>query len=146
LSDENVSPNEKLVLCEVCGFDLWKPIARLAVSTLGLYSDERFPGRCILALNEHHERWEHLDSELLHRLVDDSQIALRAIEAATGSARVNLAVLGNTDPHVHFHLIPRFPAVEPNPTKSPWDDPRPRRVLPAAREQELQQLIREAIS
>src|SRR5690606_22953314 len=39
--------------CAACGFELARPIARLRASTVALYDDARFPGRCVLALDEH---------------------------------------------------------------------------------------------
>ena len=128
-------------LCDVCGFELWQPVAELSVSVLGLYNDDRFPGRCILVLKDHREHWEDLDSGLLGEFASDSQRAVKAITTATGSIRVNLAILGNTDPHLHFHLIPRNPNIEPNPKKSPWNDPRSPRYL----ETEALTLLREQI-
>jgi diadenosine tetraphosphate (Ap4A) HIT family hydrolase len=111
--------------CPSCGFELWNPICQMNVSFLGLYDDGRFPGRTILVLNEHFEHWEDIPRELLNEFVADSQRAMRAMSALTGASRINLAVLGNTDAHVHFHLIPRRRDSEPNPSKSPWNDPRP---------------------
>lgn len=110
--------------CSQCGFELWEPVRQLDVSFLGIYNDARFPGRAILVLNEHIDRWEDIPSSLLNAYVADSQKAMRAISKVTGADRVNLAVLGNTDPHVHFHLIPRYREGEPLPSKSPWNDPR----------------------
>jgi diadenosine tetraphosphate (Ap4A) HIT family hydrolase len=127
--------------CPICGFGLWHPIGALKVSHLGLYDDARFPGRCILSLNDHAEHWEELDPSLLHDFVDDSRTAISAIRGATGAQRVNLAVLGNTDPHIHFHLIPRSPSTEPNPMKSPWSDPRKQEQLPPGTVSELISLI-----
>ena len=120
--------------CKECGFSLWNPIARLTVSTLGLYDDGRFPGRCLLVLNEHFSQWEVLDRGLMQPFIEDAQRAARAISRASGSPRVNFAILGNTEPHVHCHLIPRRSEGEPNPKKSPWNDPRPvKKLLPDAR-------------
>jgi diadenosine tetraphosphate (Ap4A) HIT family hydrolase len=116
--------------CSVCGFSLWLPIESIGVSYLGLYNDARFPGRCILALKNHCEHWEDLNASVLHQLVDESQRVIQAIKGVTGSERVNLAVLGNTDGHIHFHLIPRFPLEESSPGRSPWNDPRPRSPMP----------------
>ena len=124
--------------CPQCGFGLWNPVGSLEVSTLGLYNDGRFPGRSILVLNEHIEHWEDVPSELLSAYVADSQHAIRAIAQVTGASRVNLAVLGNTDAHVHFHLIPRYPDAEAFPGKSPWNDPRPSQKLG---ELELERLV-----
>lgn len=105
-----------------CGFMLWNPIAESEFSRLGLYDDARFPGRCILRLNAHYDSLEELPEDVLLSFMQDVQIAMLAIKAATGAARVNVAILGNRDPHVHAHLIPRFPSEEHFPDCSPWND------------------------
>jgi diadenosine tetraphosphate (Ap4A) HIT family hydrolase len=110
--------------CDVCGFELWIPVKALEVSTLGIYNDNRFPGRSILVLNEHESLLEELTEETLFAFMLDVQKAVRAIKKSTGSNRVNVAILGNRDPHVHAHLIPRYPDNEEKPDSSPWDDPR----------------------
>jgi diadenosine tetraphosphate (Ap4A) HIT family hydrolase len=115
--------------CSECGFALWNPVCQLDVSFLGIYNDARFPGRSILALNEHIEHWEDIPSSLLAAYAADSQKAIRAISRVARVARVNLAVLGNTDAHVHYHLIPRYPESESLPNKSPWNDPRPQEKM-----------------
>ena len=129
-------------VCTNCGFELWLPIAELKVSTLSLYSDGRFPGRAILSLKEHFESLEELPPTLALDFLLDSQIAMGAIRRATGSPRVNYAVLGNAVAHVHAHLIPRYPESETKPHSSPWDDPRPRTKLEMPRESSLIGAIR----
>ena len=54
--------------CGVCGFDLWLPVAvkGLKVTHLGMYSDARFPGRC-LVLNDHYEGMEDMPAALPRR-------------------------------------------------------------------------------
>lgn len=44
-----------------------------------------------------------------------------AVLAATGAARINYAILGNLDPALHAHVIPRY-AHEPDPNRTahPW--------------------------
>jgi len=132
-------------VCPTCGFELWHPIGTLSVSYLGFYSDSRFPGRCLLVLRDHYESWESLPPDLLHEFVDDSQKAIRTIENVTGSRRVNIAVLGNAEPHVHFHLIPRYPRIEPLPNKAPWEDPRPRSQLASEENERLVSKLRIAL-
>lgn len=113
-------------VCNVCSFDLYLPIASLRVSHLGLYNDSRFPGRCLLVLNDHYESFETLPPHLMALYMEDIKQSIHAIKSATGSDRVNLAILGNREPHVHSHLIPRYPEQEEFPDCSPWDDPRPK--------------------
>lgn len=115
--------------CIECGFGLWKPIAELEVSEIGLYSDSRFPGRCILKLNEHMTQLEELDEGLLLLFMKDSQRAIKAILKSTDAQRVNFSILGNAEPHIHAHLIPRVPELEEFPNKSPWNDSRERTDL-----------------
>ena len=123
--------------CTVCGFELWEPIAASAHSKLGLYNDSRFPGRCILSLVIHEESMESLSMDTLMEFMRDAQVAMKAIKRATGAARVNFSVLGNREPHVHAHLIPRFPENEEFPDCSPWNDQRPKEKLP---KQEVERL------
>lgn len=135
--------------CATCGFELWNPITptpRLAVSDLALYDDSRFPGRCILRLGEHSESLTDLAAKEASAFMLDVREAMQAIQLVTGAERVNVAVLGNTVSHVHAHLIPRFPANEEKPEKSPWDDPRPKTALPAALRFELIMALEEALS
>lgn len=115
--------------CEICGFKLYVPVAELRVSWLGLYDDARYPGRCLVVLNEHHEHLQQLDRDLRHHFLDDIDVAMRAIADVTEAERVNMAVLGNTEPHLHGHLIPRVPDGDPVPDRPHWEDPRPRPPL-----------------
>lgn len=128
MSDSGFS-NSSFVKCKDCGFELWEPIAELSYSCLGLYDDARFPGRCILSLKEHWEDFSSLPHAQLYAFVSDAQRAAQAILKATGASRINYAILGNTVPHVHFHIIPRYPEIEELPDKAPWNDPRPLRRL-----------------
>lgn len=61
--------------------------------------------------------------------MQDVNASIHAIKNATGSPRVNFAILGNRESHVHAHLIPRFPEQEEFPDCSPWNDPRAKGVL-----------------
>jgi len=116
--------------CDECGFDLWLPVANLSVSVLGFYDDARFPGRCILAFRDHAEELTQLADEDAGAFMDDARTAARAIYAATRCDRLNYAILGNTVPHLHWHLIPRTLKDDPIPTRPPWEHPDPQTKLP----------------
>ena len=109
--------------CPQCHFALWLPLAELELSTLGLYDDARFPGRCILALNAHHDDLVDLDDHVTLSFMRDVRQAALAIKRATNAKRVNIAFLGNAVPHVHAHLIPRVPGGDPVPDRAPWAHP-----------------------
>lgn len=108
---------------------LWEPIAFSQHSKLGLYNDDRFPGRSILVLRDTYTALEDVPMDTMISFMRDIQISMAAIKNATGAKRVNMSILGNRDPQVHAHLIPRFPENEEFPDSSPWNDMRPKGTL-----------------
>jgi diadenosine tetraphosphate (Ap4A) HIT family hydrolase len=80
-------------------FDHWVVLARPAQATLG---------SLILAAKSDATSFAHLDREAYAEL----QIASAAIEAALGKGvrfdKINYLMLMMVDPHVHFHVIPRY--------------------------------------
>lgn len=132
--------------CSTCGFDLWLRIGSLEVSSLGLYNDSRFPGRCLLSLNEHFDHLDNVPTDLRHAFMDDIALASLSIRLATGSPRINVSILGNAESHVHAHLIPRYPETERHPNQAPWADPRPKEKLPDSEVQRLRSWIGQLIS
>lgn len=129
--------------CETCGFDLWLTYGELSVSDIGLYSDARFPGRSILRLKGHYDRLESVPADEAFGFMKDIQRASLLLRETTGAERVNVAILGNSEAHVHAHLIPRWPLLEAKPGSSPWDDPRPREALEKTTMEELLRRLRE---
>jgi diadenosine tetraphosphate (Ap4A) HIT family hydrolase len=115
--------------CSDCGFELWLPLAALSVCDVGMYDDARFPGRMIVSLREHVEHLDEVRPDLLSCLMQDVTAASTVLRKALGADRVNVAFLGNQVPHLHAHLIPRYGASEPMPTKAPWSDSRPSTTL-----------------
>lgn len=117
--------------CTECGFELWRPLWRFETSVLGLYDDARFPGRCLLVLDDHKVNFDDLPQRRAQAFAVDIQRAARAIRRALSPDRVNIALLGNTEPHIHAHLIPRY-ADDPIPLRPPWEHPEPKTKLSGA--------------
>lgn len=109
--------------CDSCGFSLWHPIVPLVVSAVGLYDDDRFPGRALVVLREHHEHWDAVPAELAGRFTNDMLVVGRVLRTTFGADRVNYAVLGNVESHVHAHVIPRYLPTDPIPARPPWEHP-----------------------
>lgn len=131
--------------CE-CGFEIWHPLVVTRFCTVGFYNDWRFPGRLIVSCTEHFDSVEDLSAAALTRFMRDVRAISSAQRLALGADRVNIAILGNQEAHVHAHLIPRVYAQEPRPEKAPWEDPRLRGPLDAVRSQQVQNLLRSALS
>jgi diadenosine tetraphosphate (Ap4A) HIT family hydrolase len=126
--------------------ELWRPLVKLNVSTLGLYDDERYPGRCLLVLDEHWEDLATVPENLACDLLADARRAASAVQKAVGADRINYAVLGNVEPHVHFHLIPRRWSEDPAPGRSPWHAPGPATRLEPSRREVIEESIKRALS
>ena len=84
-------------------------VAELGASVLVVDPVQRYPGKATLIAREHIPVGTMLDlaDETLLALHADVLCAARAAKAATGAARVNLALFANMAPHVHWHLVPR---------------------------------------
>lgn len=111
--------------CSECGFKLYHPVTELKVSNWGIYDDARFKGRSIISLQPHYTDVTQIPEDMFNVFMADIRTAMKLLQETTECERVNLAILGNTVNHVHAHLIPRYPAQEEHPGKSPWNDPRP---------------------
>ncbi|SIL99567.1 Uncharacterised protein [Mycobacteroides abscessus subsp. abscessus] len=130
--------------CGFCGFSVWLPIAQLSAADVGLYDDGRFPGRLLVSAREHHDHLDQMPADELGLFMADIQRACRALRSLSGVRRVNVAVLGNREPHVHAHLIPRRPG-EMNAKSAPWDGADPRVSLEPSVRVELINRLRELL-
>ena len=100
----------------------------LSVSHVGLYDDARFPGRLIVSLDEHVEHFDQADPGVAAAFVADLQVASVVLRKMGDVDRVNVAVLGNKDPHLHAHVIPRR-VTDANFGIAPWEKADPHSKL-----------------
>lgn len=131
--------------CVKCGLQLWIPIADLRATSLGLNDDARFPGRCILVLSSHADHLEELSKKLSRDFFRDIQHAGSAIKNAMSADRMNYAILGNRESHLHVHLIPRVFKGDPIPTSAPWEHPDPITPLTPRHRDEVIQAIQRSL-
>jgi diadenosine tetraphosphate (Ap4A) HIT family hydrolase len=83
-------------------------IGQLRVSTLYLFREQTYRGRCIVALNEHETEFFHLSQDKQDAYMRDLGQAAAAIEKAFQPDKINYGAFGDTMPHVHFHIVPKF--------------------------------------
>jgi len=97
-------------------------------------------------LRQHADDFSELRDDIAHAFVGDTQMAARVIRKVTGAPRINYAILGNVESHVHFHLIPRGHKADPIPNLAPWAHPVKRSNLDHEQAKRLMSGIRSAIS
>ena len=85
-----------------------KWIAKLSISTLCLFGDQRFRGYSLLLFDARHATGlEELTADEYAAYLSDLRQASTAIRTALQPDHMNYACLGNTTPHLHWHIIPR---------------------------------------
>jgi diadenosine tetraphosphate (Ap4A) HIT family hydrolase len=116
-------------------------IADLSVSTAALYPDQAFRGRCLVSLREHYTELYQLTPAMRTAFLEDVSRIAGAVARALLPVKMNYELLGNQVPHMHWHLIPRFPddGLYPKPI---WESDRPQRVLEPVERDGLIALLR----
>lgn len=88
--------------------DLMIEIAPLKVSTLYLFKEQTYRGRCIVAYRSHVNELFELPPEELSLFMRDVALAAKAIKTATGAAKINYGAYSDKLPHLHVHLVPKY--------------------------------------
>ncbi len=65
-------------------------------------------GTCYLITREHYVELFDLGDEALLGFMKEVQAAARALKEVTGAFKINYEIHGNTVPHLHLHLFPRY--------------------------------------
>ena len=122
-------------------------VAKLQTSTLYLERERNrtYRGYCVLVYDPRHvARIDELTLDEWRALAADIHRAQSAIFKACSPAHMNLASLGNAVPHVHWHLIPRYPN-DPNWGDTIWS-PSENETLPKTLSEEDYREIAETIA
>ena len=83
-------------------------ITPLTVSTLYLFREQTYRGRCVVAYRSHvNELFELSDSELALFMKDVARAA-HAIKTAFGANKINYGAYSDKLPHLHMHLVPKY--------------------------------------
>lgn len=88
--------------------DLMVEIAPLQVSTLFLFKEQTYRGRCLVAYRDHVKELFELDDDQLHLFMQDVTHAAAAMQKAFSPAKINYGAFSDTLAHLHFHLVPKY--------------------------------------
>lgn len=85
-------------------------VAELPSGKVHLQNDADYRGYCILICRRHVvEIYELSEAERRNWIEDIARIS-KAVTEVCEPSKLNLAMLGNQSPHLHCHVIPRYPS------------------------------------
>jgi diadenosine tetraphosphate (Ap4A) HIT family hydrolase len=97
-------------------------VATLPHAEVRLERRSRLPGYCIVVWRGRHvAEPTELDPDEAAGFAADVVAVGRALEAAFSPVKVNYSTLGNWVPHLHTHVVPRYPDDPAPGGPLPWD-------------------------
>jgi ATP adenylyltransferase len=88
--------------------DLMIELAPLSVSTLYLFKEQTYRGRCVVAYRDHVNELYELPEPELAKFMQDVARAARAMRTTLGAAKINYGAYSDKLPHLHVHLVPKY--------------------------------------
>lgn len=83
-------------------------ICDLKVSTLFLFKEQSYPGRCIVAYKDHVKELFELSEGVRNTFMSDVCRAASALQIAFSADKINYGAYSDKLPHLHFHLVPKY--------------------------------------
>lgn len=84
-----------------------KEVCKLQVSTVYLNNEQEYLGRCTVVLNNHKTELFQLDDKERNQYMSDVAKVASAIKREFAAEKMNYAVYGDIDSHIHFHIVPK---------------------------------------
>ncbi len=88
--------------------DLMLEIVPLQVSTLYLFKEQTYRGRCVVAYRDHVNELYELPASELTLFMQDVACAAKAMKTAFNPAKINYGAYSDKLPHLHMHLVPKY--------------------------------------
>lgn len=88
--------------------DLMLKIRELNVSTVYLFKEQTYKGRCVVAYNKHINELYELDENELQLYMKDVSKVAAAVKKAFSPNKINYGAYSDKLPHLHFHIVPKY--------------------------------------
>ena len=88
--------------------ELMIEVCELEASTLYLFKEQTYRGRCLVAFNGHNNALFDLTDEERDLFMKDVTRAAKAMKLAFDVNKVNYGAYSDKMPHLHFHLVPKY--------------------------------------
>jgi diadenosine tetraphosphate (Ap4A) HIT family hydrolase len=94
-------------------------VAELSTGYIVLGDFQYWKGYTLFLYKEHVAELHDLEPEVRLRFLKEMSIVAEAVYRAFSPDKLNYELLGNSEPHLHWHLFPRRKN-EPNPQQPVW--------------------------
>ncbi len=100
-------------LCMYCDkteklHSLMLEVGKLKYSTLYYFKDQVFLGHCVLAGNFHRKEIFDMTDEEREGFFKELAVVSQAIKEVFNPDKINLGMFGDTVPHFHAHIVPKY--------------------------------------
>lgn len=87
--------------------DLMLEVQELSVSTLYLFKEQTYKGRCLVSFKGHKNELFELTETELGLFAQDLARAAQAVKTVFQADNINYGAYSDKLPHLHFHLVPK---------------------------------------
>lgn len=88
--------------------DLMIEICKLNVSTVYLFREQTYRGRCIVAYKDHAKELYELDNDALLSYMQDVNKVAKVLKDIFTPVKINYGAYSDKLPHLHIHLVPKY--------------------------------------
>ncbi len=88
--------------------DLMIEITQLETSTVYLFKEQTYRGRCVVAYKGHINELFELNAADRNAFMADVAKVAEAMSKTFGAKKINYGAYSDKLPHLHFHLVPKY--------------------------------------
>ncbi|MGH4141016.1 HIT family protein [Clostridium sp.] len=88
--------------------DLMIEICKLESSTLYLFKEQTYKGRCVVAYNGHKSELFDLNDDERSLYMKDVAKVANALSKAFSADKINYGAYADTMTHLHYHIVPKY--------------------------------------
>ncbi|MGF6953574.1 diadenosine tetraphosphate (Ap4A) HIT family hydrolase [Neobacillus sp. B4I6] len=87
-------------------------ICELEVSTVFLFKEQTYTGRCNVVYKDHVKELFQLSNDELAAFMNDVKRVAAAVDQAFQPNKINYGAYGDTLHHLHMHIVPKYEGKE----------------------------------
>ncbi len=88
--------------------DLMIEICNLGASTLFLFKEQTYRGRCVVAYKDHVNELFELSPEDQQAFMADVSHVAKTMSSVFGAKKINYGAYSDKLQHLHFHIVPKY--------------------------------------